>query len=53
MSLLWWQCVAVVWNRTAQGASKNYQTFENREKSIVLGRAWYTDSYTDVYNIIA
>ena len=52
MSLPWWQCVAVEWNGTTQGTSRNEPSKVKKIHS-VLGRAWYTDKYTDVYNIVA
>ena len=52
MSIPWWQCIAVAWNRTARGASRNEPSKTNKIHS-VLGRARYTDRYADVYEIIA
>ena len=47
-SIPWWQCMAVAWNGTARGASRN-ELSKNRKSSFFLGRARYADGYTDVY----
>ena len=47
-----WQCVAVAWNRTAEGASRN-EPSKTRKSSCYPGMVWYMDGYTDVYDIIA
>ena len=52
MSIPWWQCMAVAWNRTARGTSRN-EPSKTRKIHSTLGRVQYTDSYTDVYEIIA
>ena len=51
-SIPWWQCVAVAWNGTARGASRN-ELSKKQKSSFRLGRARYADGYTDVYQIIA
>ena len=43
-----WQYIAVAWNRTAKGASRN-EPSKTRKIHAALGMAWYTDDYTDVY----
>ena len=54
MSIQLWQCVAVAWNRTARGASKNKPS-KTRKSHSVLGRAWYTDipTYTIFLHVLA
>ena len=46
MSVPWWQCVAVAWNRTTQGTSRN-EPLKTRKIHSVLGRVRYMDRYTD------
>ena len=52
MSIPWWQCIAITWNRTAQRASRN-EPLKTRKIHSALDRVRYIDSYTDVYEIIA
>ena len=47
-----WQCIAVAWNGTARGTSRN-EPSKTRKNSYYTGMARYTDCYTDVYDIIA
>ena len=38
MSIPWWQCIAVAWNRTARGASRNEPLKAQKIHSALVGR---------------